>query len=335
MSRVAVIGAGLSGLHVAREIGREHDVTIFDKARGPGGRMATRHAGRWHFDHGAQFFTARTAAFQRFLAPLEAAGVVAHWPARFAEIRKSTITAERAWTTDYPHYVGVPHMNAIGKHLAVGVDIRTATRIEQLEQTDAGWALHGDGECLPERYDWVVVTAPSPQAAELLPAGSPLSRIAEAAPMKSCFALMLGFEALSDPGFDAALVRDRDISWISVNSRKPGRGDSGSIVVHASNDWADAHLDTDIGAVREHMLDELTAASGIDAQSAAHIDVHRWRYANTDKQPPGPSPVDDDHRLAVCGDWLVRGRVESAFTSADRLLEQLRDRLSPSGHPNP
>ena len=37
--RIIVVGAGLSGLMAAREcVARGHDVTVFDKGRGVGGR---------------------------------------------------------------------------------------------------------------------------------------------------------------------------------------------------------------------------------------------------------------------------------------------------------
>ena len=60
---IAIIGAGLSGLIAARELAKNNDVTIFEKARGVGGRMATRRANNlkfdgFNFDHGTQYFTA-------------------------------------------------------------------------------------------------------------------------------------------------------------------------------------------------------------------------------------------------------------------------------------
>ena len=323
MSRIAVIGAGVAGLRIATALSDANDVRVFEKSRGVGGRVATRHAGDWHFDHGAQFFTARTAAFQAFLKPLIAAGVVAHWPARFVEIRADAITARRNWTPDYPHYVGTPHMNALGKHLADGVDVRTGVPVDALDRAAGGWVLRAAGSAIDETFDWVVVTAPAAQAASLLPAESPLSSVAARKRMKSCFALMLGFDDLPDPGFDAALVRERDISWVSVNSRKPGRPGGTSIVVHASNAWADANLERPLDDIREHLLAELQAATGIDTERAAHADVQRWRYANIDKQDDSGLQVDAERRLAIAGDWLIRGRVESAFTSAERLLDAL------------
>jgi len=52
--RVAVIGAGLSGLIAARTLADHvHRVQVFEKARAPGGRMSTRRMNSYAFDHGA------------------------------------------------------------------------------------------------------------------------------------------------------------------------------------------------------------------------------------------------------------------------------------------
>ena len=87
MTRVAVIGAGLSGLVAAGQLRKCSDVEVFEKSRGFGGRMATRYGADFEFDHGAQFFTARSAAFKDFLEPLVAHEIVACWHARFAFAR--------------------------------------------------------------------------------------------------------------------------------------------------------------------------------------------------------------------------------------------------------
>ena len=53
----AVIGAGVSGLSVANELSNlKREVVVFEKARGVGGRLATRRFLDSVFDHGAQAF---------------------------------------------------------------------------------------------------------------------------------------------------------------------------------------------------------------------------------------------------------------------------------------
>ena len=69
---IAIIGAGMAGLSAAlalKAAGR--NPVLFDKGRGPGGRMSARRAqtplGEVRFDHGAQFFTARDPDFVQFI----------------------------------------------------------------------------------------------------------------------------------------------------------------------------------------------------------------------------------------------------------------------------
>ena len=80
--KIAVIGAGLSGVRLGQILGDVADVRIFEKSRGTGGRMSTRRADPFRFDHGAQYFTARGAGFQEFLSPYLVSGTVARWSPR-------------------------------------------------------------------------------------------------------------------------------------------------------------------------------------------------------------------------------------------------------------
>ena len=58
--KIAIVGAGISGCVCASQLVRAgHEVTIIEKGRGVGGRMATRRMEGARIDHGAQFFTTR------------------------------------------------------------------------------------------------------------------------------------------------------------------------------------------------------------------------------------------------------------------------------------
>ncbi len=321
MAAIAIIGAGLAGLVVARGLSGSHDVSVFEKSRGVGGRMATRRVDPYEFDHGAQFFTARTNAFREYLQPLVDTGIIADWQAAFVEMRNGDITADRRWGAEYPHYVGVPGMNAVGKALASGLNIRLDTTVGSLARQGQLWRLSDDNGAALGEFDWVIVTAPAAQSAQLL-ADTDLAPSTEVA-MHACFALLLGCNEPLDLPWQAALVRDADISWISVNSSKPGRPAATSLVVHSTNAWANAHIDDDIETVRQHLCEVVSTVAGIDAAGAAHCSVHRWRYANVDRQRGDRFAIDPRRTLAVCGDWFVRGRVEAAFSSANALVERL------------
>jgi len=100
-AKIAILGAGLAGISAARAlIARGHAVTIFDKGRGPGGRLATRRmeaAGRkLQFDHGAQYLRAEGAGFAAALVEAKAAP----WP-------------------DATRRVGMPSMSAVPRALSL------------------------------------------------------------------------------------------------------------------------------------------------------------------------------------------------------------------------
>ncbi len=323
MARIAIVGAGMAGLALARLLGERAGVRVFDKSRGVGGRMATRRAGPYQFDHGAQFFTAKSDEFEAFLAPYVDRGAVARWDAEFAEFDGAHIGHRRSWADGPPHYVGVPAMNALPKAIAAGLDVVLQTRVGAVAQDDAGWHLSASGGDDLGVFDWLVLALPAPQALELL---ADAESFAPDPPMTACFSLLLGFDAPLAIDWQAAFVGGADISWISLDSSKPGRPEATSVVVHSTNRWADAHLDDDRERVIAHLAAELGRVGGIDAARAAHVDLHRWRYANVGMQAGGECFIDAGRRVAAIGDWFIQGRVEAAFTSA-RDLARLLDEL--------
>ena len=328
MPSIAVVGAGLSGLVVARQLRELADVVVFEKSRGPGGRMATRYGGDHTFDHGAQFFTARTRQFRDFLEPLLVAGVVRAWPARFVELdRERGVTSARTWGAHHAHYVGAPGMNRVGKFLANGLDIRYKCTVAEIECRNADWILSDQASSELGRFDWVVLAVPPAQAAALAGDHADFVALCDKRAMLPCFALMIGPGEPLELPWDAALVRGADISWISVNSSKPGRDEGPALVVHSTNAWAAAHLDDNPDEVRDHLLEQASLVSGVKLQNARHCELHRWRYANIARQRGAAFYLDEESRLAACGDWFVRGRVEAAFASGAGLANALRDRL--------
>lgn len=322
MNKIAIVGAGLAGLTLANQLKQTAEVTLFEKSRGVGGRLATRWADPFYFDHGAQFFKAHSPAFKQLIEPLLAKGVVARWDARFVEIAQGEIQQSRQWDKFYPHYVGVPSMNAFAGALAEGLAIQLNTQVARLNKHQGMWQLWDEqGRELGE-FDWVVLAIPVAQAAALLQQPTSFSNQLTSIKMNACFALMLGFEQPLSLPFDAALVRGADISWISVNSSKPGRNDSFTLLINSTNAWANDHIDDDREAVMAHLCHETSKTIGQSVDGAVHKVVHGWRYANVGKQTSPAYLVDAQQQIGVCSDWLIQGRVNAAFDSGLALAEQ-------------
>ena len=327
MTRIAVVGAGLSGLVFAQALAGHARVDVFEKSRGFGGRMATRRNDSYQFDHGAQFFTAKSESFQAFLEPWLAAGVVARWDARFVEFEDGCISSRHSWSDEYPHYVGVPGMNALGRALGETLGVRLETRVGTIDGEAGDWVLGDDQGRELGRFDWIVSAVPAAQARALLPPGFAYHAEVEQRDMPGCYSLMLAFERSLPLDWDAALVKHPVISWISVDSSKPGRPAGYRLLVHASNRWAEANMELADDAVVEALVEATSTTIGQDLGAAERIDLHRWRYANPGPRTGDYALIDEPNRLAAIGDWCIRGRIEAAFHSgreaADRIAALL------------
>lgn len=103
-------------------------VRVYEKARGAGDRMATRHEGELRFDHGAQYFTVRDDLFLRYLEPWQEEGLVEKWKGTIASISRPGDVKIKSPAVH--RYVGVPGMNAIARHLAEAVRPVYRTQIQ-------------------------------------------------------------------------------------------------------------------------------------------------------------------------------------------------------------
>ncbi len=318
---IAIIGAGIGGLTLARELAHDTEVVVFEKARGVAGRMATRYADPFFFDHGAQCFTARTKAFQGFVRPLIEEGVIAEWKGKVINLEAGKKTTKRLWFE--VHWVASPNMNSLCKHVSDGVDIRLSTEVAPLgaRQKDGWHLMDKEGKPLGV-FDWVISTAPPAQTAALF--GNALSKTAPMASstLSGCYALMLGFNRPWDQSWIAAKVRSSPLKWISVNSTKPGRNpDVTCFVAHSRGSWADEHMNMDMKEAEALLVDEFTKVTGIDARAADFTALHRWRYAIVEDTSQPGAYLDVDKKLAAVGDWSATSRIEEVWLSAMQLVK--------------
>ncbi len=334
--RVAVVGAGLSGLLLARTL-TDHGiaVTVLEKSRGPSGRMSTRRApADTQFDHGAQYFTARGKTFRRYVAAWQQAGIVQPWRGQVVSLhRDGTIEAKNGTR----RFVGVPGMNAIGKHLAGDLDVRYRTQVQAVVGEGEHWRLTTTaGEAL-SGWDAVVMATPAAQAAELLrPVAADLAASAQRAEMAGCWALMLELENRLELPFDGAFVQDSPISWVARNNSKPGRPPAETWVIHASPEWTEQHRQDGSEAVREVLLRGFFEAVGLPAVRPRQAVVHRWRFALPTRPLEQPYLFDATSRLGACGDWCGGPRVEGAFYSGIAMAGRLMGAfMTPKACPAP
>nr|WP_255594549.1 NAD(P)-binding protein [Acidovorax sp. sif1233] len=214
---IAAIGAGLAGLSCAQALLQAgHMVHVFDKSRGPSGRMSTRcpedEHGAWLCDHGTQYFTARDPAFRAEVAHWQRAGVAAVWDARLASFDGSI------WTT--PHtplerFVGTPRMTSPAAWLVQSLG----------DRAQAQW------QTTVQRLDHHLRRArPTPRALRrcdvggACPAGRTVARPRSARwRCRGRWAVMLRYAAPVAMPWEGAFINTGPLRWVARDSSKPGR----------------------------------------------------------------------------------------------------------------
>lgn len=325
MTSIAVIGAGISGTAFAREMAAHASITLFEKSRGFGGRMATRRSDDFQFDHGAQFFTARSTTFKQFLAPLLDNGLVMQWQPKIVTLEKGKKPFKREWFE--PHYVAKPSMPELARRAAGAVETVLNTRIVDLERANNQWTLIDDTGNEHGAFDWIVTSTPPSQAQDLIQDNSEIVNQLETADLSACYALMLGFSQPQEFHFDAAVVRRSPLGWIACNNSKPGREGGYSVVLHSANQWADNNLDLDQAEVVRILSEQLCTLTGVSLTDLVVSTLHRWRYARVERAIDSAFLIDEDKGIAACGDWCLGNRVEDAFESGSKLAKHLQAKI--------
>jgi renalase len=300
--RFIVVGAGLAGLAAAgRLVGAGHSVTVFDKGRGPGGRMATRRIGAATFDHGAQFFTVRSPELDALVSTWTADELVFEWCRGFSS------------PDGFPRYAVRGGMNALAKRLAVGLDVRCATLVFAVYRVGGEWeVLLDDGS--RHRCDALVMACPVPQAFSLLVTADvelPAPLVRTDYDRTLCLLAVLDRpSAVPAPG---AVQGVADLTFVADNQAK-GVSAVPALTVHADPAWSMVWWSADRDSCAAALL--ALAAPFVGSASVVEHQVKRWRFATPQAIWPdrcwvGPS----DAPLALAGDAFAGPRVEGAILS--------------------
>ncbi|KAF5477403.1 hypothetical protein F2P56_004042 [Juglans regia] len=349
-NKVAVVGSGISGAVCASILARNGvSVTIFESARGPGGRMSQRREvteeGReLVFDHGAPYFSVSNAEVWDLVREWESRGLVAEWDENFGAfdcISHKFLGIQQEGLTK--KYVGVPGMNAICRALCqeTGVESKFGVGVGRLEwlEDENLWSLMGlDGQNLGQ-FQGVVASDKnivSPRFTNVTGRAPPLDMNLvpgmavklQDIPVIPCFALMIAFaeplSAIPTKGF--RVVNSEVLSWACCDSSKPGRSaTSERWVLHSTVEYANGIIaqtglvkpsEATLKKVAEELFHELQS-TGLDISQPFFKRAHRWGSAF-----PGTSIAREEKclweknkRLAICGDFCVSPNIEGAIVS--------------------
>lgn len=312
--RVAVVGAGLAGLAAARELrAGGHEVVVIEKSRGLGGRVASRRAHGAMLDHGSPATAAPAGSALRRLADELAAD---------DRIELPDGLAWRSGATRLP------------KAMAEGLAVLHGVRLAALRPGDGGLELGDEQGNTHGVAEAVVVTAPAPQAADLLARSpEPAERVAllRSLAYEPAVMVLAGVAVGGWPLGRTTVGQLADLRDESSKGRPPVDG-LRPLVARLGPEASTELLDASDDAVLAVALPALAEALGADAPAPAWTQVKRWRFAvpagrldREEANPPG-SPIVvagdavtgarfgglDHHAVVESGVWAARRAVAVA-----------------------
>ena len=320
-----IIGAGLAGLALARELAQSGEqVVVLDKSRRVSGRSSTRLTGQARLDHGARFFTVRAERTRAWVGGALAAGWLAEWTRHVPVWEAGKLSAETG--EGHPRYVPPEGMSVIGRELARDLKVMMQTRVDAVRRQDGLWhASCQDGRVFTARR--LVLNLPAPQIVPLIAGTGVDPAPFRAVQFDPCWAVGALLEIdLPGAGWPALRLKNHPVlDWVAREHTKRPPGEAPSLMLQARADWSREHLQDDPATVTSALLD--AAREVVGPLSAVESFAHRWLYATPTARYPQPYGWDASQELGWCGDWCTPDphgpRVEAALLSGWGLADEL------------
>ncbi len=304
---IAIVGAGAAGLVCGRTLAAQgHQVVVFEKSGGFGGRAATRHVQGCLVDHGAQYLRLpddMPALRRLVLEDLSREGLTDILRPVWAFDRHHQVQPGDAAQNAEPKWTYAAGLHMLGRALATGLDVRLNTRVSRVERVPEGYRLRDESGTALGEAERVLVAVPAPQAMDLLQGAAPRTErvdraraLLATATYEPMLTFILGYRrphdgtifaggAASDPRPYYALVnsdRQHDVSWLAVENDK-GRTRAPDAVLALVAQMAVSFSEQHLGAPAQDLLagvdGQVRGLLAVDLGQPLWYDCARWRYA--------------------------------------------------------
>jgi len=318
MQNIAIIGAGLAGAILSSRLTEAGlNVTVFEKSRGTGGRLASARLDDLSADLGAPSIDAYAEPFKCWLALQQQQG-------RVQELQPRTVDFSGKPVESQPVWLGKGRNSSLTRELIGAAKLITQTRIGVIWPDREGVLLRDEAGASLGYFDAAICTAPAPQAVALLEAVPRFAALADEAVTDPSWVYAAVLEQLPQRlvGVDLVETGHPQIARIIVDSNKPGR--SGLVIkVEMGRDWSEANRDVPADRVKAQLVNILE--SWLQESLLVKTErIHRWLYNCSHQPSPGaPSLWDSDTHIGACGAWVSGAGLQGSFLSAQHLADEL------------
>ncbi len=346
---VIVIGAGVAGLALARQLQQQgRNAVVLERARGVGGRCATRRLDAQPVDHGIAYLHGQSAGFLAAVDSVRDASVVENWP--LARVGDGSPCRPEAFDGPGRRLAFVEGMSRFPKHLALRTDVRLNANVTTIRlaspassTADGHWTVTlASGECMTARA--VALAIPAPSAIALLRTAAPLpAALADAIPlvglvrMLPCLTVIARYAVGTPaPAWDAGFPRSTaSIQAILHDSSKRGADARLVLVIQARPAYSQANLETSDASWLQALLREAADLEGAWIARPEAVQSHVWRHARVSPGSELARPVavrlDGGAVLGLTGDGFHEaGGIEGAYLAGHALASRFDELLGPT-----
>lgn len=312
--RVAVVGAGVSGLAAARELAEGGaEVVVFEASERVGGRLAS-----WRvepglvFDVGATLLAPLGDGFSEMLERLPEGQRPERIGRSIAPHDGLRVLPLDPLRNAAPRFAFPAGNQSLAEWMARGVEVRRQAPVEWLDRAGAAVLVRG------EPFDACVLAVPGPIAGDLLATLGERRSLGRDS-YRRCLSIALGYpmDAPDLPWFALIDPNQRHpLGWLSLESRKVrDRAPTGwaalvaQLSARASLDWWDSDDETVVQ--RAAVFVGRLFGRGWEAPEVAK--VFRWRHSQPELAAPSEAAHRPESRVVVAGDAFGKGRVEYAW----------------------
>lgn len=331
---IGIIGASISGLIAAKRLADAgHNVTIIEKNRSLGGRLATTTLDDIELDYGIPHFGADTKTFQIFINDLKEQDEVSKWANEFSLYDGTEFHKVDPNVDPQPRYIGTGGNQSLAEKLSRWVDIKSEEKAGGLtyigpdRSKKRSWMINLTDISVFE-CDAVILATPAVEAygiiqtAQNRTATRRIIRHIDEVRYSGCISLAVTFDH-DIPGWKGINCEKSAIRWIGNESSKREGAKQAGLVIQSSGDFYRKHEQTSDKRAQQLLLEEAAEIVGRWVLEPKSAFMHRWKYFEAE------NPIDeyfmelemDEAPLALIGDYLGGSSLESAFVSGYNLAE--------------
>jgi len=299
--KIAIIGAGLSGSNIYSKLKKDgHDVTLFEKSRGSGGRCSTRYINDNKINHGTSSFTIKKDDFKKFCDE---------------KINENILLKNET------NYYALDGMNKLCSSLIDMKDLIKNTKITSCTFRNKKWILRDENRISYEGFDKLILSIPAAQILELdINITIQIQKQLEKVKYDSIATLIVYSHSLEKIN-NKALLQSKNFHKIIDNSIQKNNKNFSCYIFHLNQELTNKQNFEDKEMIKKYILNKIYDESGLCLEDNFHVFPHFWKYALVLEKLNQDYIYDENLGLGICGDYFNGNNLESAFLSSKRLYE--------------